>query len=275
MKARLVVFPIKGRNWCFSRSADRTPPESKSSIKPQTFKDLWKKFSSDGRSVAQNAEIAIDFAAEKMNRAWHNLEKAPVGTFKNKLHNLGLRLMSRVKPSENFLKSISKEITKVEVTYPMSLNPHLVRRRLRHIAMRGSIIHRRYFYGSLSLLPFTAALTVLPMPNVPFFWILFRAYSHWQGLKGSEQLLLLISNCSKSQNLPVTGENRIETEYNDSKQTLHWSSDSPWVPQPSKELEKFLYAYDDKGCVSDAVVSEICKAFDLDKTEVLKYKKSM
>ena len=31
--------------------------------------------------------------------------------------------------------------------YPSSLNAQLVRRRLRHIAMRGSIIHSKYFYG--------------------------------------------------------------------------------------------------------------------------------
>ncbi|KAJ0488463.1 hypothetical protein HanHA300_Chr12g0433131 [Helianthus annuus] len=26
---------------------------------------------------------------------------------------------------------------------------------------------------------------VLPLPNVPFFWILFRTYSHWRALKVS------------------------------------------------------------------------------------------
>lgn len=91
-----------------------------------------------------------------MNRAWTNLEKAPVGTFKSKIHKygvkyiaylgywallvlshdlylvlpfvyrLGLRLLSRVKPTENLLKSISKEITKVEVTYPMRFSLLLV-----------------------------------------------------------------------------------------------------------------------------------------------------
>lgn len=30
----------------------------------------------------------------------------------------GLKLLARVKPSEIFLKSISKEVTSVEVTYP-------------------------------------------------------------------------------------------------------------------------------------------------------------
>lgn len=37
--------------------------------------------------------------------------------------SLGLRLLARVKPSENFLKSISKEVTKVEVTFPSRFVP--------------------------------------------------------------------------------------------------------------------------------------------------------
>lgn len=118
-----------------------------------------------------------------MNKAWVGLEMAPAGSLKKKIHGLGLWLLSRVKPSEIFLKSISKDVTGVEVIYPSSLNAQLVRRRLRHIAMRGMIIHRKYFYGSVSLIPLTSALSVLPLPNVPFFWILFRTYSHWRALQ--------------------------------------------------------------------------------------------
>lgn len=47
--------------------------------------------------------------------------------------------------------------------------------------------------------------------------------------QGSERLLLLISNCSKSQNSLVTSENIRETEHSDSNQNLHSSVDSPWV----------------------------------------------
>lgn len=40
---------------------------------------------------------------------------------------LGLWLLSQVKPSEIFLKSISKEVTSVEVIYPSRLVPALFR----------------------------------------------------------------------------------------------------------------------------------------------------
>lgn len=89
----------------------------------------------------------------QMNKGWVALEMAPDGSFKKKFHvwvllilhslsvllnwaiivlaqmwlissffcRLGLWLLSRVKPSEIFLKSISKEVTGVEVIYPSRL----------------------------------------------------------------------------------------------------------------------------------------------------------
>ncbi|XP_050285080.1 uncharacterized protein C23H3.12c isoform X2 [Quercus robur] len=218
MRARLVVFPIKGKNWCFTRSINdslaSTTFGSGPSQTPSTLRELWRSISSNSKPFNANAELLIDFVSLKMNNAWIGLEKAPQGTLKNKIHLLGLRLLSRVKPSEIFLKSISKEITDVQITYPSSLNARLVRRRLRHIATRGNIIHKKYFYGSVALLPLSTVFTVLPLPNIPFFWILFRTYSHWRALQGSEKLLQLVSDSSSTGN-----EN--ETKHDGSKYGIH------------------------------------------------------
>ncbi|KAA8541567.1 hypothetical protein F0562_022719 [Nyssa sinensis] len=280
MRARVVVFPIRGRNWCFSRSIDHSVLESESAHTPSTFKDLWKKISSpssDTKPADSNAQLLVDFVSNKMNRGWAGLEKAPAGSFKNKLYGLGLRLLARVKPSEIFLKSISKEFTKVEVTYPSSLNARLVRRRLRHIALRGTIIHKKYFYGSVSLLPLTAAFSVLPLPNIPFFWILFRTYSHWRALKGSERLLQLVSDCSEEQNSSVVTENGKKSAHDISKNETHNSvcPPTPWVLQPSKELENLLQQGDAHDGLTKCIISDICKAFDLNTMDVLKYRNSM
>ncbi|KAJ6849574.1 uncharacterized protein M6B38_267670 [Iris pallida] len=266
-RARLVVFPIKGRNWCFVRSLDSAHGRSSSSSSPK-LKDLWETITADGRSVKDNAETVADFVAEKMNRAWSGLEKAPDGSFKSKLHSLGVRLLSRVKPSEIFLKSVSEDVKKVEITYPASLNPRLVRRRLRHIAMRGSADHKKYFYGSISLLPATTAFSVLPLPNIPFFWILFRAYSNWRALKGSERLLLLVSDCSSSWSL-LTGKG----EEIGSKDNSKLSRQAPWVLHPSKDLERLLGDKKAEDGVKECTIARICKEYDLEKNDVLKYKK--
>ncbi|XP_012452133.1 uncharacterized protein C23H3.12c isoform X1 [Gossypium raimondii] len=248
MKARLVVFPIKGKIWCFSRSIDQSASAFNSANTPSTVKELWKKISSNSKPLNANAELLVDFISNKMNNAWVGLEKAPEGSFKNKLHGFGLQLLARVKPSEILLKSISKEVTNVRITYPPSLNSRLVRRRLRHIAMRGTVIHRKYFYGSVTLLPLTTALAVLPLPNIPFFWVLFRTYSHWRALQGSEKLLELVSDYSRAQN------------------------PSAEMMEASKELEELLRKGYENGSVNEKAISDICIQFKLNKIDVLKWR---
>lgn len=276
MKARLVVFPIRGRNWCFSRSIESSQSEAQSSNTPSTLKDLWKKISSKStqNSFNSNLEVVVDFASNKMNRAWSNLEKAPVGSLKNKLHGLGLRLLSRVKPSEIFLKSIPKEVTRVDITYPSSLNGQLVRRRLRHIALRGTIIHKKYLYGSVTLLPLTSFFMVLPLPNIPFFWVLFRTYSHWRALQGSENLLRLVTNSPHHQKSDK-GTTDKSTNIKDDPQRTNDCISPPWVLLPSDDLQKLIRSGEANDGLSEMTISDICKRFNLNTMDVIKYKHSL
>ncbi|CAH2036607.1 unnamed protein product [Thlaspi arvense] len=269
MRARLLVFPIKGKNWCFSRSVDPFAAQSPSGVTPTTVRGLWKKISSESKPINANAELLVDFISDKMNKAWMGLEKAPDGSIKNKIHGLGLKLLARVKPSEIFLKSISKEVTSVQVTYPPSLDPRLVRRRLRHIAMSGTILHKKYLMGSVTLLPLTSAFMILPLPNIPFFWVLFRTYSHWRALQGSEKLLKLISNQSSPQK-PNSADDADESNNNNEKPEQE-SRSPTCVLLPSEELYKLLGEASEEGLDEETIV-EICKSFHLNKIDVLKYR---
>ncbi|CAN0877800.1 Uncharacterized protein C23H3.12c [Linum grandiflorum] len=258
MKARLVVFPLRGRNWCFSRSHDPSLSQaSSSSAVPSTVRDLWRSVSSSGSSAPQNAQLVVDFVANKMNRAWLGLEKSPDGTLKKKIHGFGVKLLARVRPSEIFLKSISRDVTDVEIVYPL----------------RGVSIHKKYFYGSVTLLPLTSAFTVLPLPNIPFFWVLFRTYSHWRAMQGSEILLKLVSDSSCSDDSNVQNEKQSQIDKTSNPEDKARSSlGSPWVLKPSKELEEIMGAEKE---VSEAAVSSICKSYGLNIKDVLKFKDKM
>ncbi|PIN13736.1 hypothetical protein CDL12_13634 [Handroanthus impetiginosus] len=282
MRAKVVVFPIRGRNWCFSRSVEPSMRGAQSSNIPSTFKELCKRIFSSSSEYSKKSsddskvELAVDFVANKMNVAWSNLEKAPQGTFKNKIHGLGLKLLSRVKPSEIFFKSIPKEINKVDIVYPSSLHPRLVRRRLRHIAFRGSVIHKKYFYGSAILLPLTSVFMVLPLPNIPFFWILFRAYSHWRASQGSEKLLHLVSDasCRQLESVEMTKVEEISTHSLDKGSDDSMSP--PWVFEASEELQKLLQQYKDReDGLSDNAISNICQKFYLNPSDVVRYRDSV
>lgn len=270
-----MVFPIRGRNWCFSRSIDPSAPTAQSSTAPSTVKEFWNKISSKSSSEDSKVELAVDFVANKMNGAWSKLEKAPQGTIKNKIHGLGLKLLSRVKPSEIFFKSIPKEINSVDIVYPSSLNPRLVRRRVRHIAFRGSVIHKKYLYGSAILVPLTSVFMVLPLPNIPFFWLLFRAYSHWRASQGSEKLLQLVSDTScntHSSDQMTKGE---DSSTHNSDRSSENSTTSPLVLQPSDELEKLIQHKDGDSGVSECAISKICEKLYLNSADVKKFRDSM
>ncbi|KAE8715081.1 hypothetical protein F3Y22_tig00110187pilonHSYRG00528 [Hibiscus syriacus] len=111
-----VVF-YSETNWR-TRSIDSSPSEFSAANTASTVKGIYKKISSNPKPLIDNAELLIDFVSNKMNKSWMGLEKAPEGSFKNKLHGLGLRLLARVKPSEILLKSITKDVTNVQITYP-------------------------------------------------------------------------------------------------------------------------------------------------------------
>lgn len=74
-RARLVVFPIRGRNWCFSRSIDLAASDSASTQILSTLKDLLTKIPSSSSSKSDalsrgtgrsNAEIVTDFISFKV-----------------------------------------------------------------------------------------------------------------------------------------------------------------------------------------------------------------
>ncbi|KAG6428796.1 hypothetical protein SASPL_106833 [Salvia splendens] len=264
MRAKVVVFPIRGRNWCFSRSIDPSAAAAQSSTAPSTVTELWNKLSSSKPSEDSKVELAVDFFANKMNGAWSKLEKAPQGTLKNKIHGLGVKLLSRVKPSEIFFKSIPKEINRVDIVYPSSLNPRLVRRRLRHLAYRGSVIHTKYFYCSAIMVPLTS---VFMHRYAPFSLQLLFPF------QGSEKLMHLVTDASYRPN-PSDQTAKSEDSSSQDKNNEN-STTSLFVFQPSEELEKLIQNKDDDCCLSEFAISKICQKYHLNVADVKKYSDSV
>lgn len=66
MKARVVVFPIKGRKWCFGRSVDPAAAQAQAASTPSTLRDLWNRIASNSNPLNANAELLVDFASNKV-----------------------------------------------------------------------------------------------------------------------------------------------------------------------------------------------------------------
>jgi hypothetical protein len=135
--------------------------------------------------------------------------------------------------------------------------------------MSGTILHKKYLVGSVTLLPLTSAFMVLPLPNIPFFWVLFRTYSHWRALQGSEKLLKLISN-EANPDKPDSTDDADESKNSNTKPEQ--KSQSPTcILLPSEELYQLIREASEEG-LDEATIIEICKSFDLNKNDVLKYR---
>ncbi|MFQ6643773.1 hypothetical protein Gotur_017990 [Gossypium turneri] len=236
MRARLVVFPIKGKNWCFSRSIDLSTSESSAASTPSTVKELCKKISSNSKPLSATAELLVDFISNKMSKAWMGLEKAPEGSFKNKLHGLGLRLLARVKPSEILLKSITKDVT--------NLN------------------------GEKGLDGQWKVVTVKAIQHSGFHNVDPLVFGYLSS--GSEKLLQLVSDYSLVQNSIILSGKGNESEQNDSTWGTKNSPSSQWVLEPSKELEDLVNRGHEENYLSEQAISDICNSFSLNKNDVLK-----
>ncbi|KAK5113699.1 hypothetical protein LTR62_003326 [Meristemomyces frigidus] len=60
---------------------------------------------------------------------------------------------------------------------------------LRRLATERQGLHRKRMWWSIALMPISAPFTLVPIiPNLPFFWLCFRAYSHYRALYGGKFL---------------------------------------------------------------------------------------
>jgi len=66
---------------------------------------------------------------------------------------------------------------------------------IKTLATENKPMHKRKLTWSVIAMPFTAPIGLIPvLPNIPFFYLVFRAYSHWRALSGSNHLEFLLEN---------------------------------------------------------------------------------
>ncbi|KAH7128233.1 mitochondrial K+-H+ exchange-related-domain-containing protein [Dendryphion nanum] len=142
--------------------------------------------------------------------AWEKDEKAP-WAWKKKVTYYGNQALKRIPYEEWGLKTIpaltdkrKKAILegreKYQVMFPgLYLPQEKVPEILKKLASERQTMHRSKLMWSIIGMPFTAPFMLIPViPNLPFFYLVYRAYSHWKALTGSKHLDFLLKN-----NLPT------------------------------------------------------------------------
>ncbi|KAH2669330.1 hypothetical protein KXV64_000215 [Aspergillus fumigatus] len=146
----------------------------------------------------------LDRVTNKAAETWAKWEEADKG-WKKHLVTWGNKVQQRIPFEEWGLKSIpslkaqrrldkSSETKKVDVLFPgNAIKAEKIRSILRKIATERQDLHRKKMWWSLVAAPLTAPIALIPVvPNIPFFYLAYRGWSHWRALNGSKHLEYLV-----------------------------------------------------------------------------------
>ncbi|GIK04573.1 hypothetical protein Aspvir_008656 [Aspergillus viridinutans] len=155
------------------------------------------------RDIAKELSV-LDRVTNKAAETWAKWEEADKG-WKKHLVTWGNKVQQRIPFEEWGLKSIpslkaqrrldkSSETKKVDVLFPgNAIKADKLRSILQKIATERQDLHRRKMWWSLVAAPFTAPIALIPVvPNIPFFYLAYRGWSHWRALNGSKHLEYLV-----------------------------------------------------------------------------------
>jgi len=146
----------------------------------------------------------LDKGTAKAASIWAGWEKKESG-WQKKVVEYGNQALKRIPYEEWGLKSIPSLSTrrqayeasgqdKVEVVFPATLIPEEnVLNVLRTLGTERQSLHRKWLIGSFLGMPITAPVALIPIiPNLPFFYLCYRAYSNYKALAGSKHVQFLV-----------------------------------------------------------------------------------
>ncbi|KAJ5332460.1 hypothetical protein MYU51_019171 [Penicillium brevicompactum] len=146
----------------------------------------------------------LDRITTKAAETWAKWEEADKG-WKMHLVRWGNRVQQRIPYEEWGLKSIpsleaQKRINKdhgtnkIDVLFPgNAMRLERISPLLRKIATERQELHKKRMMWSLIAAPITAPLGLIPVvPNIPFFYLAYRGWSHWRALNGSKHLEFIV-----------------------------------------------------------------------------------
>ncbi|CAD6449433.1 38c4c122-f8a6-442e-a741-77935f86214e [Sclerotinia trifoliorum] len=151
-----------------------------------------------------NKVSLLDKTTTKANNLWNSWEKKDSG-WQKKVVEFGNKALKRIPYEEWGLKSVPplskrrqeeglSDKEKVEVSFPSTFLPReRVLEILEILGTERKQLHKTRLWGSIIGMPIVAPLALVPIiPNLPFFYLCFRAYSHWKALAGSKHIEFLL-----------------------------------------------------------------------------------
>ena len=182
-------------------------------------------------SPGQKPPLA-DRILTKTSETWTKWESAEKG-WQKQVTNYGNQLFRRIPFEEWGLKTLppltktrEKEMVETgrlrfDVLFPGKfVKEESVLGTLKRLATERQALHKSKLWQSVALMPVTAPFALVPVvPNLPFFYLCFRAYSHFRALYGGRLLARVLEGSSvgggeKSESLVrAVPESRLDAMY--------------------------------------------------------------
>lgn len=148
------------------------------------------------------ADRAVNLAASQ----WAKWEKKESG-WQRRVVDYGNNALRRIPYEEWGLKSVpplssrrrNEELQgkdKVELAFPRSVVPlHKAEGILKTLATERQALHKKRLIYCVLCMPLTIPVGLIPvLPNLPFLYLLYRAWSHWKAILGGKHIQWLIQN---------------------------------------------------------------------------------
>lgn len=155
-------------------------------------------------TTAETERGLLNKAQASAARLWTKWESKDKG-WQRKVVDYGNYAMRRIPYEEWGLKSVpplssrreTEELQgkeKVELVFPGSVLPLTkVEGIARTLATERSALHRRNMIWCFIGMPLSAPFALVPIiPNLPFFYLVYRAWSHWRAIAGGKHVSWLI-----------------------------------------------------------------------------------
>lgn len=224
---------------------------------------------------------ATTLAAKK----WADWEKKESG-WQRKVVDYGNHALRRIPFEEWGLKSVpplsarrkddelrGKE--KVQLVFPRAAIPlHKVESVIRTLANEREGLHKKRLIWCVVGMPLTIPVGILPViPNLPFFYLLYRAWSHWRAISGGRHIQWLIKNrllqetpSEQLDKLYEDGGHLIEEAEDGKEQMLLTQaqvqrvSDTLEIPALTVELERAIWQVENKLKKEEVQAQEAAKS---------------
>lgn len=146
----------------------------------------------------------LNKAVASASRLWARWEAKDKG-WQKKVVDYGNKAMRRIPYEEWGLKSVPPLSTrrkteelqgkeKVELVFPGKILPLVKAEGIaRTLATEREGVHRKNMIWCFIGMPITAPFALVPViPNLPFFYLVFRAWSHWRAIAGGRHIKWLV-----------------------------------------------------------------------------------